>query len=149
MHGHSYSVTGQLMSIVIVYVVNDSSIKMVLLKTLNKRGQLMSVATKIGIQISAKLGGEIWSVPIPVNAEHFLYNHISFVHRNICSILVQSKSLMIIGIDSYHDKKRKQVSVAAFVATTNPQCTSFYSRVVMQTTTQELVDGISVCLRGR
>jgi len=39
---------------------------MVLLKTLNKRGQLMSVATKIGIQISAKLGGEIWSVSIPV-----------------------------------------------------------------------------------
>lgn len=61
----------------------------------------------------------------------------------------QSKSLMIIGIDSYHDKKRKQVSVAAFVATTNPQCTSYYSRIIMQTTTQELVDGISVCIRGR
>jgi hypothetical protein len=42
---------------------------MVLLKTLNKRGQLMSVATKIGIQISAKLGGEIWAVPIPVSAD--------------------------------------------------------------------------------
>lgn len=55
---------------------------------------------------------------------------------------------MIIGIDSYHDKKRKQVSIAAFVATTNPQCTSYYSRIVMQTTTQELVDGISVCIRG-
>jgi len=56
---------------------------------------------------------------------------------------------MIIGIDSYHDKKRKQVSIAAFVATTNPQCTSYYSRIVMQTTTQELVDGISVCIRGK
>ena len=55
---------------------------------------------------------------------------------------------MIIGMDSYHDKKRKQVSVAAFVATTNPQSTAFYSRVVMQTTTQELIDGISVCIRG-
>jgi hypothetical protein len=42
---------------------------MVLLKTLNKRGQLMSVATKIGIQISAKLGGEIWSVSIPVRSK--------------------------------------------------------------------------------
>lgn len=42
---------------------------MVLMKTLTKRGQLMSVATKIGIQISAKLGGEIWSVPIPVSVE--------------------------------------------------------------------------------
>ena len=26
----------------------------------------MSVATKIGIQINAKLGGEIWAVQIPV-----------------------------------------------------------------------------------
>lgn len=44
---------------------------MVLLKTLNKQGQLMSVATKIGIQMSAKLGGEIWSVPIPVSDRRF------------------------------------------------------------------------------
>jgi aubergine-like protein len=115
---------------------------MVLLKTLNKRGQLMSVATKIGIQISAKLGGEIWSVSIPVRKNFFLQNF-EFL------FFVKSKSLMIIGIDSYHDKKRKQVSVAAFVATTNPQCTSYYSRIVMQTTTQELVDGISVCIRGK
>jgi len=52
---------------------------MVLLKTLNKRGQLMSVATKIGIQISAKLGGEIWSVSIPVNKQKFFRKFLSFV----------------------------------------------------------------------
>lgn len=54
---------------------------MVLLKTLSRQGQLMSVATKIGIQISAKLGGEIWSVPIPVSVENissFWLNSISF-----------------------------------------------------------------------
>ena len=51
---------------------------MVLLKTLNKRGQLMSVATKIGIQISAKLGGEIWSVPIPVNKKKKISFQIPF-----------------------------------------------------------------------
>ena len=102
----------------------------------------MSVATKIGIQISAKLGGEIWSVPIPVRRT----SH-GFIHF-ITYYSAQSKSLMIIGMDTYHDKKRKQVSIAAFVATTNPQCTSFYSRIIMQTTTQELVDGISVCIRG-
>jgi len=52
---------------------------MVLLKTLNKRGQLMSVATKIGIQISAKLGGEIWSVSIPVKRKEnrfFLFSYL-------------------------------------------------------------------------
>jgi len=39
---------------------------MVLAKTISKKNQLMSVATKIGIQLNAKLGGEIWGVTIPV-----------------------------------------------------------------------------------
>lgn len=39
---------------------------MLLTKTLQRQGQLMSVATKVGIQINAKLGGEIWAVQIPV-----------------------------------------------------------------------------------
>jgi aubergine-like protein len=42
---------------------------MVLAKTISKKNQLMSVATKIGIQLNAKLGGEIWGVTIPVNEE--------------------------------------------------------------------------------
>jgi len=45
---------------------------MILSKTLQKQGQLMSVATKVGIQINAKLGGEIWAVQIPV-CLFFLY----------------------------------------------------------------------------
>ncbi len=53
---------------------------MVLKKTLTRRNQLMSVATKIGIQINAKLGGEVWGVLIP------------------------TKTLMVIGMDSYHGK---------------------------------------------
>ena len=51
---------------------------MVVMRTLVRRNQLMSVATKIGIQINAKLGGEIWGVHIP------------------------TKTLMVIGMDSYH-----------------------------------------------
>ncbi|CAF5042242.1 unnamed protein product, partial [Rotaria socialis] len=38
---------------------------MLLSKTLQKPGQLMSVATKVCIEINAKLGGEIWAVQIP------------------------------------------------------------------------------------
>ncbi len=51
---------------------------MVLTRTLTRRNQLMSVATKIGIQINAKLGGEVWGIQIP------------------------TKTLMVIGMDSYH-----------------------------------------------
>jgi hypothetical protein len=36
------------------------------MKTLQKQGQLISVAIKVGIQINEKLGGEIWSVQIPL-----------------------------------------------------------------------------------
>jgi aubergine-like protein len=54
---------------------------MVLTKTLTRRNQLMSVATKIGIQINAKLGGEVWGIQIP------------------------TKTLMVIGMDSYHGSK--------------------------------------------
>ncbi|CAF1184445.1 unnamed protein product [Adineta steineri] len=96
--------------------------QMVLTKTLTRRNQLMSVATKIGIQINAKLGGEVWGVQIP------------------------TKTLMVIGMDSYHDSKRRGASVGAFVASTNPSLTKFYSRVIYQRTAQELMDGLAVCM---
>jgi aubergine-like protein len=115
--------------------------QMVLTKTLTRRNQLMSIATKIGIQINAKLGGEIWGVHIP------------------------TKTLMVIGMDSYHgneyalfllfvkysielDSKRRGASVGAFVASTNPTLTRFYSRVIYQRTAQELMDGLAVCMKG-
>ena len=60
---------------------------MVLTSTLARQNQLMSVATKIGIQINAKLGGEIWHVDIP------------------------TKTLMVIGMDSYHGRKERCFSV--------------------------------------
>jgi hypothetical protein len=49
---------------------------MILSKTLQKPGQLMSVATKVGIQINAKLSGEIWTVQISVCL--FLFFHKKF-----------------------------------------------------------------------
>ena len=36
-------------------------------RTLAKKQMLMSVATKIGIQLNCKLGGEVWGVAIPVS----------------------------------------------------------------------------------
>ena len=73
---------------------------------------------------------------------------------------------MIIGMDSYHDSKRKGettramgvyerigydslgASVGAFVASTNVTCTRFYSRVIYNRTAQELMDGLQQCMRG-
>ena len=36
-------------------------------KTLMKKQMLMSVATKVCLQINCKLGGELWAVEIPVS----------------------------------------------------------------------------------
>ncbi|CAF1206609.1 unnamed protein product, partial [Didymodactylos carnosus] len=56
------------------------------------------------------------------------------------------KTLMVIGMDSYHDLKRRTSSVGAFVASTNQTLTKFYSRIIYQRTTQELMDGLTQCL---
>ena len=37
-------------------------------RTLAKKQMLMSVATKIAIQLNCKLGGDVWSVEIPVSS---------------------------------------------------------------------------------
>lgn len=38
----------------------------VLVRTLNKQGMMMTLATKIAMQMTCKLGGELWAVEIPV-----------------------------------------------------------------------------------
>lgn len=40
---------------------------MVVARTLTKKQGLMSVATKIALQLNCKMGGELWSVDIPVS----------------------------------------------------------------------------------
>lgn len=53
---------------------------------------------------------------------------------------------MIVGIDVYHDKSQKKRSIAGFVASTNPMCTRWYSRVCIQPVNQELIDGLKLCM---
>ena len=55
---------------------------------------------------------------------------------------------MIIGIDSYHDSAKKGRSVGGFVASLNKTFTRYYSKTVMQSSMQELIDGLKVCMMG-
>lgn len=64
------------------------------------------------------MGGSLWSIKIPL------------------------PNTMIIGIDSYHDKKSQ--SVSAFVASTNHTYTQWYSKAVVQNRNEELVHGLVV-----
>ncbi|KAG8136987.1 hypothetical protein E2320_005534 [Naja naja] len=73
-------------------------------RTLSKQGMMMSVATKIAMQIICKLGGELWAL----------------------------KSLMVVGIDVSKDTLTKGNSVVGFVASLNASITKWHSRCIFQ-----------------
>ncbi|CAL1299772.1 unnamed protein product [Larinioides sclopetarius] len=80
--------------------------QVIVARTLSKKPMLMSVATKIGIQLNCKLGGEPWALEIPFKMK-----------------------IMVIGYDTYHDSARKGRSAGAFVASLNQSLTRWYSKV--------------------
>ena len=55
---------------------------------------------------------------------------------------------MIVGIDSYHDSSKKGRSVGGVIASMNQSLTRYYSRCTFQTSMQELLDGLKVCIKG-
>lgn len=96
--------------------------QVVVSRTLSKKNMLMSVCTKIGIQLNCKLGGEVWAVDIPLN------------------------KLMVIGFDVYHDSATKGKSIGGFVASTNKHLTRYYSCITSQTSHMEICDQLKVCM---
>jgi len=91
-------------------------------KTINNRANARSAAQKIALQINCKTGGELWAVDIP------------------------TKTMMVCGIDVYHDPGRRGPSVVGFVASTNATMTRWYSRAKFQEKGVEMVDTIKICL---
>ncbi|KAM4828337.1 piwi-like protein 4 [Thomomys bottae] len=96
----------------------------VLTKTLHRQGMMMSVATKIAMQMTCKLGGELWAVEIPL------------------------KALMVVGIDICKDALSKEMVVVGFVASVNPRITRWFSRCILQKTTTDMVDCLKVFMTG-
>jgi len=93
-------------------------------RTLSKQQMLMSVCTKIAIQLNCKLGGEVWATEIPV------------------------KKLMVIGFDVYHDSLNKGQSIGGFIASTNDSLTRYYSRITKQRSHNEICDQLKICMTG-
>jgi len=85
---------------------------------LNKPKGLMSVATKVALQMNCKLGGEPWAVKIPM------------------------KDTMIIGYDTYHDTLHKGKSVGAVVASLNPTCTKYLSVAHIHSSPQQELEDL-------
>ncbi|XP_055386701.1 protein argonaute-3 [Condylostylus longicornis] len=91
-------------------------------RTLKNDAKNRSIVQKIALQMNCKMGGTLWSIRIPF------------------------KNVMICGIDSYHDNVNKSNSVSAFVASLNFNYTRWYSRAIIQTKGEEIVNGLCVSL---
>ncbi|XP_056586040.1 piwi-like protein 1 [Triplophysa dalaica] len=92
-------------------------------RTISKPQALMTVATKIALQMNCKMGGELWSVEIPL------------------------KQLMIVGIDCYHDTAAGKRSIGALVASLNQGMSRWFSRCVLQSRGQEIIDALRAALQ--
>jgi len=79
-----------------------------LAKNLTNKG-LMSIATKVVVQINAKLGGEPWSVQLPF------------------------KNAMVVGFDAYRGggatKVNEKCGIGAIVSSLNASCSRYFSAV--------------------
>uniref|UniRef100_A0A3Q3DQT5 Piwi-like protein 2 n=1 Tax=Hippocampus comes TaxID=109280 RepID=A0A3Q3DQT5_HIPCM len=91
-------------------------------RTISQQQKLRSVAQKILLQVNSKLGGELWTVGVPL------------------------KNLMVVGVDVHHDTSKARQSVMGFVASINSSITRWYSRVTFQGPNEELINGFTVCL---
>uniref|UniRef100_A0A8B9KP79 Piwi-like protein 2 n=1 Tax=Astyanax mexicanus TaxID=7994 RepID=A0A8B9KP79_ASTMX len=82
-------------------------------RTISQPQKLRSIAQKILLQMNCKLGGELWTVSVPL------------------------KHLMVIGVDVHHDVSKKKRSVMGFVASLNrffylnPMNHSFPEKIVI------------------
>eukprot|EP00112_Aurelia_sp_Birch-Aquarium-sp1_P026327 Seg928.2 transcript_id=Seg928.2/GoldUCD/mRNA.D3Y31 product="Piwi-like protein 2" protein_id=Seg928.2/GoldUCD/D3Y31 len=67
--------------------------------------------------------------------------------KKLCCIespVPSQRSVMVVGIDVYHDAGKGGKSIAGLVASTNKQFTRWYSRVCKQQPGQELIDSLKV-----
>ncbi|KAF0987090.1 hypothetical protein HZS_3491 [Henneguya salminicola] len=93
----------------------------ILTRTISNVRRLSVVANRVALQINCKLGGELWRVSIPI------------------------KSVMVIGIDVHHCTVSKaRSSVVGLVSSLNNSLTRYYSRVVFQAQSEEMVQSLAL-----
>jgi aubergine-like protein len=56
---------------------------------------------------------------------------------------------MIVGIDTYRDSQSRSSQMVGFVASINPTCTRYYSRVIEQRSSNDLITGLKSCMQGK
>lgn len=102
------------------YCDNAKFSQVVLTKTLTKKQMLMSVATKVVVQMAAKSGSIPWAVHIP------------------------TKTMMVCGYDTHHDAAQKGRSIGGFVSSLNETLSQFFSKIDYHTKREELSANIAL-----
>ena len=72
--------------------------------------------------MNCKLGGGLWTVPVPTI----------------------KGGVMVVGFDVYHDTLTRGKSVGGFVASLDRNFTKYYSKTTMQTSSHEIADQLKV-----
>ena len=76
--------------------------QVVLARTLSKKEMLMSVATKIAIQLNVKMGGEVWALEVPVCTRFGSYVSLSpaiFLFPSIILMLLTCVGAIVLLFD--------------------------------------------------
>lgn len=103
-------------------------------KTLGHKS-LLSVCTKIVIQMNCKLGGSPWFTPVPFK------DKVEMSNGKIVENMVHAT--MIVGFDVCHDTRVKGKSVGAMVASLDYNFSKFYSSVSRHSLGEELSNDIA------
>ncbi|XP_069353590.1 piwi-like protein 3 [Eulemur rufifrons] len=96
----------------------------VVAKTLKRPKILTVVCEKLAQQMVCKMGGALWKVDTGI------------------------RKAMFVGIDCFHDTVNRKKSIAGFVASTTDELTKWYSQCVIQEAGEEIVNGLTDCLRA-
>jgi aubergine-like protein len=101
-------------------------------KNVTNKG-LMSICTKLVVQMNAKVGGEPWGLKNPLQVG----NHIIIIEIYVLIFIVLKQGLMVVGFDVHHGKGMK--SFGAMCATTTKTLATYYSTIV------EMHSGLEMC----
>ncbi|MPC42405.1 Piwi-like protein 1 [Portunus trituberculatus] len=109
-----------------VCMVMAAPSQMVLAKSLQHKGRLLAIVTRVAIQINCKLGGEAWSVQMPL------------------------RNTMVVGYDAYHEGGRRGgASWGAVVASYNQNLTRYFGQVTRHASHQELANNFSAAVTSK
>ncbi|RWS25412.1 piwi-like protein 1 [Leptotrombidium deliense] len=106
----------------ILCIDNPIHSQVIVARTLSKRQMLMSVCTKIGIQMAVKIGAEPWNLNIP------------------------PKSLMVVGYSTYRDSVRRREFVGGFVCSLNKNLSRYFSRTSHNKNREEMSNNFAANL---